>query len=283
MKHSYFSKRADSHPFSFWKLMNYREVFLYEEKDLKEMIIVQGMSISADDESGLGVCHLHATPNFYNTNKPRYDFVEVEVELEDDTTTEIKKGKVLAQVITFLAVREIESATKKYYALVQYLQEEKTVKEVKKKVPHATTIIKHRSMFKKYQWEYTNYGGESRYQVINVDVISIDSITQGAFVIPDFSSISNGNVMVRDDYQNEEEKSDRYWYVPRKFTDRSEWTKSVDVRWTSYEEFDYLTEERLQELEDQAQDNNQDEDQEINRDIPRRNWKQSLPYDLDLG
>jgi hypothetical protein len=209
-------------------------------KDISEgkskLWVLKGMTYEADDNSGLGKGQIHCTPNFGGTGNPRHDFVEVDVEYEE-RSGQIVKGKQLAQVVAcFQETQYDRNAPSKYYAFLQYLELE-TVNppaHAQKKKKNVNNEL-HGSIFKKYKWEYTTYNGRIKsHPVISHGMVMFSSITQLVWVVPDFKSIEvqhsdNLNIGSRIDYVVKGARDDRYWYVPRSFTDRSGWNIEVEA------------------------------------------------------
>jgi hypothetical protein len=95
------------------------------------------------------------------------------------------------------------------------------------------------NVFKQYKWEINRYSG--RNIVAQRDLVEIDSLNGPAWVAPDFGSgvvdRSSGprqskHGLLRHDYQTNPKESDRFFHVPRKFTDR--WFDEIEVnaKWT---------------------------------------------------
>jgi hypothetical protein len=195
--------------------------------------LLQGLKITSSKESQLGVHNIHATTDFNRTGKSRHDFVEVDVEVED-TTGEIVKQKQLAQVIFFLRLSPTDKniKTSRTYALLQFLEEETISPDKKKKKSTGTEKFKkHKSIFKKYKWEKTTHNGEvGVHPILSIGLMRVSSITQPVWIAPDFASMGLGtNLGIRSGYQNVAMTNDRYWHVPRTFTDKSGWNDQLEV------------------------------------------------------
>jgi hypothetical protein len=169
------------------------------------LFLVQAMSYTANEESGMGSGHIYSTMLFNSTKKPRHDFVEVAV--KEDGKDE--PSSVLGQVVTFLEVRRDNESD--YYAVLQYLEE---VKEVRRGRVAAERV------FKKYRWEPDGYKRGTRVQLYGI--VEFASISGPAYVVPDFAAVGASNYGgLRHDYDIKPRPEDRFFHVPRTFTDRS--------------------------------------------------------------
>jgi hypothetical protein len=201
------------------------------------LYLVEGMTYSADEDSGLGKGHIHCTPRFNLTDHPKHDFVEVDVEvMERNGTT--SRGKQPAQVVAFLQVivpndvANNRAFSSRYFAFLQYLELE-TVSPQLAKAPKKVPVIQpHESIFNRYKWEQTNYNDRHSQLSFQVNIVEHTSILQLAWVVPDFRSIEV-NSSLRENYISSPKTADRYWYVPRSFTDRSGWNIEFEAqaRW----------------------------------------------------
>jgi len=98
-------------------------------------------------------------------------------------------------------------------ALVSYLKKETDKKMTEDKLPRKKGNAVR--FFQRYQWEFS-YVGRSLNPVYNVSVIDITTLIGPAYVVRDFHRRSNphcGNIHA----------TDGFTYIPRKFTDRSDW------------------------------------------------------------
>jgi hypothetical protein len=113
---------------------------------------------------------------------------------------------------------------------------------------------KHKSIFNKYKWEYTNYIDEEDEEeeedcsnntqrktkkkkaappvLLSVGLVPVKSISQVVYVVPDFRSMQayGQHSGLRTNYMNVATKTDRYWHVPRTYTDRSGYDHEVEAQ-----------------------------------------------------
>jgi hypothetical protein len=181
------------------------------------------MTYQGTEESAVGKGHIHSAINFKDTGESRHDFVEY-------FTVD---GIRYAQVVTFLEIRRKVEGGKpksKYYAILQQLEEDKIVKKGHIK-----------SCFKKYKWECTGMYSANRpsYQIFETCLVEFDSINGAAWIVPDFDAVGAGSknntrIGLRSDYQTIPLTADRFFHVPRKFTDRYEAEVAEIVEWRNY-------------------------------------------------
>ena len=117
------------------------------QKDLLEnpnasLYLIQGMTYSANAESGLGKGHIYATTDFFG--KCRHDFVEVSVNIDGT------EGVQLAQCIAFLEF-SIAGDAPQHFAVVQYLR--RFDENVKRKKGEPIRRLFKSGVFKSYKWE----------------------------------------------------------------------------------------------------------------------------------
>ena len=155
----------------------------------------------------------------------RYDFVTVKVVYQDDQG-EDTEGYQVAQVISMIQKHTyvIDNENKRvldsneWFFIVQYLDfihlQDKTSK------PHTS-----HEYISVLEWEKDNSQNKSQFVI---DIISLDNIVGSAMVIPCFSFIEKGNKksngkIIDTPITGKPSFNDKFWYVDRKFFDRSGW------------------------------------------------------------
>ena len=211
-----------------------------------KLYLVEGMKYIGGVDTGLGEGKVHCSTNFSGNDISRHDFVEVDTEYEDPKTNRPVSRKQLAQVISFLEVTTGQETS--FYAFLQYLEEEiveaparkgrksAKIKKTNKEGNKIRPDYQHESIFRKYKWEYTNYGRNTAQTSLSLGLVEVSSILQLVWVMPDFPSMEeeeNGYKMRKDYNIKNFTRADRYWHVPRSFTDRSGWNTEIEAhaRW----------------------------------------------------
>jgi hypothetical protein len=175
------------------------------------LFLISGINYSANEESGLGNGKFYATEDF-NGRGPRHDFVEVQLRAADDSAfTQIAQTIALFEYVN-------ERGHSKFIALVQFLEE--CPRAVLQKYHKECTSMKkyHPIHFKLMTWERANDNRPV------MQVVEIEAIQGAAFVQPYFST---GTTPLN----STSKFSDLYWYVNRKFVDRSDWEDTVHQDW----------------------------------------------------
>jgi hypothetical protein len=198
---------------------------IISENTNTEFSVVRAVSYTGSKESGVGKGVIYATAN--NAGKgPRYDFVTVNTNYRDEETGEEVVNYDVAQVLMIIQVhiyrnnqnkREWKSSNN-WYFIVQYMQQ--TILNLNDK-PHTIQ----NGEIKQLIWETKK--NNSNKIVYNVDIISADNLAGSAMVIPYFSFHTkgkNGTTQKTDTPKiGKPSSSDKFFYVDRKFFDRSGW------------------------------------------------------------
>ena len=210
------------------------------ENTMVEFSIVRSASYEGSKESDVGKGVLYATAG--NADKgPRYDYITVKTMYTDKDTGDEVESYTIAQVLVIVQVHIFEhnhqnkrvlKNNNNWYLIVQYMQ--KATGSLYKK-PHT---IQHESIAK-YSWEMRDKKSSDCIPANNtdfyIDMISIDSMIGPAMIIPYFSfqtkkKTNNGIILqkVGTPKINNPHLSDMFWYVDRKFFDRSGWEELND-------------------------------------------------------
>jgi hypothetical protein len=152
----------------------------------------------------IGSGTMYATVQFiHNKNQPRFDFV----------TVSSVDGVELAQVLNFIELSN--GATSKIYAYVAWLTQEDDKKDSKFNYKKGMAS----KYFDRYKYctafNYTSGAFKCR-----IDLIESSSIIGPAYVVPDFKDNDAFNDV-------KPSKHHRFFFVDRKWTDRSDWVESV--------------------------------------------------------
>lgn len=166
--------------------------------DLSSVIIelIQGITIEGNRECLFGKIKLYACAKYGSRRVPRFDFVHVSIDNNESQP---------AQILALLKVTPTTADLNKsnWLAIVQYL----CVDSTSAKKCH----------FSKYKWEERII---SRRRMFFIDIISIESILDHAFMIPDFET---------EPICGNPANSDRFWMIPRDFCDRSGWDNITSI------------------------------------------------------
>ena len=202
---------------------------IISENTNTEFSVVRAVSYTGSKESGVGKGVIYATAN--NAGKgPRYDFVTVNTNYADEETGEEVVNYDVAQVLMIIQVHvyqniqnKREEKSSKWYFIVQYMQ--KATLQLYDK----PFTIQNRAI-KQLIWETKN--NKSNNYVYNVDMISADNLAGSAMVIPYFSFHKKGKneatQKIATPTVGKPSLSDKFWYVDRKFFDRSGWEELND-------------------------------------------------------
>ena len=196
-----------------------------EENTMYEFSIVRCASYEGSKDSDVGKGVIYARGK-------RYDYVNVKVEQEENG--EFTEGYQVAQVLLMLQChkhkniggKRVHQSTK-WFFVVQYMKIMTIDLKVNK--PHTS----HESIHQ-LQWEKIPIANnQSRF---NIDIVSLDSIAGSAMVIPYFSTFyvngrnkSIGKLIKTPPINGKSASSDTFWYVDRKFFDRSGWEELVEI------------------------------------------------------
>jgi hypothetical protein len=221
------------------------------DKSKFEVELVQGVTLLSSEESGVGKHSIHANMNFNGKGVSRHDFIEANVEFE--TLSGVRcESLQLAQVILFLQISRLKKKQEnvvqitsrsddvKLFALLQWMVSEhvdqgeskSSTNKASKVAVGNDKIVKHKSVFQKFKWEYTTYGAKTFQALISVSLIPVSSLSSVVYIAPDFSSMQEKGTRhggLRTDYKEVASRTDRYWYVPRRFTDRSGWNLETEA------------------------------------------------------
>jgi hypothetical protein len=169
--------------------------------------VLSAVCFEGNAESMVGKGIIYAKLQFfYNGNRPRFDFVLV-------ATTD---GVELAQVFTLIELTD-ERKNRRIYAYVAWMYNEE--------IDANKSDIKYgRGSAPKY-FERYKYGVDPKYKggafKCQIDLIESSSIMGSAYVVPDFQCTESFSV--------KPSRTDRFFLVDRKFTDRSDWVNSVII------------------------------------------------------
>ncbi len=200
--------------------------------DNAQLNILQGLKYEANIESGLGEGFIYATNNFNGTGKSRHDFISLQ--LEDGEGIEYQQ---LAIVLVCLQ-SYCEGKSSKFYMIVQTLEKviEKRGDVPVYRPPHFTLW--------KWEQEITDENGKLQFQGKSLYCFSTAAIAEVACVIPRFKKASKRQVESQSSTGGpgsiSTSKDDRFWYVNRKFMDRSGWEDGLEVQWGNDEERNLL-------------------------------------------
>jgi hypothetical protein len=156
------------------------------------------VTISGSAETGVGKVLLHA---YTNKKSERYDFIEVSVG---------ENELWLAQVLGVFQIVS-DNSTSNTLFFIKYL-ESVDGKEKTKSSLNRSDIFSSKSVCSKYRWR-AGIPGET----FDTAIISQDCVANVAFVVPCFMSALK---KVREHI---------FYYIPRKFFDRSGWFEKVSV------------------------------------------------------
>ena len=216
--------------------------------------ILQGAIIRGDVDSGVEPGIIYCTPDYKGEFK-RYDYVVVEVEYDDGT-----KAYPVAQVITIIAmmhpVHKIEEA--QYLFIVQYLQNDNK--------PVGVTNEFNNS-FKQLRWEQKEVVSRGKKQIeFVVDCIAFENIVDTAVIIPFFSFENKRGIQQRMPIMGQPDKDDRFYYLEKRYFDRSGWNElsTVGVNNNNHSLYEYIKENFIGTLptDENAEDENAEEDED---------------------
>ena len=133
-------------------------------------------------------------------------------------------------------VYELDVKISKYFLIVQFLDEDLKFKKQKYRPPHFTV----------WKWEL----GPKEYKNHYIACISTESLVEVACVVPMYST-----AYWDEGYRTSCRQNDRFWYVHRKFIDRSGWDEGFKVDWGNDDEHKLLQVMlKRQELEDDSEE-----------------------------
>ena len=209
---------------SYYIKLRFKNVWnhIISENTNTEFSVIRAVKYEGSKESGVGKGVIYATAN--NAGKgPRYDYVTVKTNYTNEETGENIESYDVAQVLMIIQVhvykniqniREWKSS--KWYFIVQYMQ-----KATFHLYDKPFTI--QNGAIKQLIWETKN----NKSNLYNVDMISADNIAGSAMVIPYFSFHKKGKngttQKIATPTIGKPSSSDKFWYVDRKFFDRSGW------------------------------------------------------------
>ena len=199
-----------------------------KENTMYEFSIVRAASYEGSKDSGVGKGVIYAM-----SKDNRYDYVNVKV-----SYSETEEDVQVAQVLSIIQMHHMKINdnnkriihSTKWFFIVQYMI--RTTNEEENKHEYISTL----------KWE-TVITNNNKIRKFNVDIVSLDSIAGSAMVIPFFSNLadkkSKTKIQTRVNVPliiiGQPKIVDRFWYVERKFFDRSGWVKLHEVQSKNYE------------------------------------------------
>jgi len=195
-----------------------------------ETKIIQGISFVSDEESQMGKGTIYATTRYNKndpmddfTRKPRYDYIYLQYEGEDDSYPTLARVMLIIEIENLCEKSDDDESM--IMLLVQLLQKcENTRGEIQ---------IGDNMLGDLYKWSTTGGGRHTLTEYV-YDVVAVQSVIRPAFVIPIFRE---GYNILRPN------ELDRFMVLDRKFFDRSGWglvnTSNVVVD-SPTEQTDYL-------------------------------------------
>jgi len=232
--------------------------------------ILQGAIFRGDIDSGVEPGIIYCTSDYKGEYK-RYDFVVVEVEYDDGT-----KANQVAQVISIIAKmyprHKIEEA--EYLFIVQYLQND---------INPSGKSNEFNSSFKQLKWEQSEVVNRGKKHLeYSVDCIAFENVVDTAVIIPFFSfdttKTTKRGIHQRIPVMGQPDKDDRFYYIEKRYFDRSGWSELSVVGGDTDELNAYIMEnyigtlpsnkdeEDIEEDEDEEDEDEEDEDEENEED-----------------
>jgi len=190
------------------------EAFPINEWSTLRIRLLSGISYAGNAESNMGKGTLYATGSYGQNVEPRYDFITVLIE-EEQNECDVEGCKVYlsvkaqAQIVALIEVVESDN-TVSHAAVVQYLEKEATRNKSKKAGDVGGTREEY---FPKYKWEIRSYGGAGRKPIFNTEIIDMKCVVGPAIVIPDFA-LNDWNS------SGKPQVSDSFHYVRPEWIDR---------------------------------------------------------------
>jgi hypothetical protein len=189
-----------------------------------EFSIVRCITYEGSKDSGVGKGIIYATAK--NAGKgPRYDYVTVKTTYTDEKTGKDVVSNVVAQVIMIHKVHEYDdirnkkdSKYSKWYLIVQYMRDSTLLLYGKPQTVHHDSI-------KQLIWD------QKKDCSFSIGMIDIEMLVGSAMVIPYFSFSTQKMRKPAEEMQKifttiigkPNVSKDKFWYVDRKFFDRSGW------------------------------------------------------------
>jgi hypothetical protein len=231
--HNYLSKYlrkyfTDNYSEGLWTAMT-------KENTNTEFSIVRCVTYEGSKESGVGEGVIYATAGDKSNDKgPRYDYVTVSIKYEDDKGEKVESN-VVAQVIMIIQLHVFQIVGNKrvvrnenrWFLIVQYMRRAEFHLNSKPRT------IQHGAI-KQLIWDQK----DDRHRSFDVDMISIDNLVGSAMVIPYFTFITTRKIAGKTVSKQkigtptigDPHISDKFWYVDRKFFDRSGWEDLTELK-----------------------------------------------------
>jgi hypothetical protein len=189
-----------------------------------EFGIVRAVTYEGSGDSDVGKGVIYAMPDTKN-NVKRYDYVNVKVEYQNDQGEDIE-GYQAAQVLSIIQKHSYTTTNEnkrddstEWFFIVQYMNTINVEQETSQ--PHSC-----HEYISVLEWETIRDGNTIKY---NIQMISLDNIIGSAMVIPYFSFIekkkSTPGKTIGTPILGSPSRNDKFWYVDRKFFDRSGWNE----------------------------------------------------------
>jgi hypothetical protein len=194
---------------------------------MHEFSIVRAVTYEGSEDSDVGKGVIYAMPDTDN-NVKRYDYVNVKVEYQNDQGEDIE-GYQAAQVLSIIQKHSYTTTndnkrvdSTEWFFIVQYMNTINVEQETSQ--PHS-----YHEYISVLEWEIVKEDNKLKY---NIQMISLDNIIGSAMVIPYFSFIekkkSTTGKTIGTPIVGSPSRNDKFWYVDRKFFDRSGWNE-LDV------------------------------------------------------
>ena len=176
------------------------------------LLLLDGINYEANEESGLGSGRVYATPRHQGGKFPRHDFVVVKVQIIDAEGHPVFIDQV-AQAIAFFDYQTKVNGEwiSKFFILAQTFN----VLPMRSKY--------HPEYFSLLEWERHPEHSTRHFMMLE----EVEVVQGAAFVIPCYKDKN----AVRTDMITKSSFTDNYWYIHRKFMDRSGYEEEVILEW----------------------------------------------------
>ncbi len=197
-----------------------------------EFSIVRCITYEGSKDSGVGKGVIYATAKNGKKGPPRYDYVTVKTTYRDEKTGKDVVSNVVAQVIMIIQVHVYEDIRNKneqtkyskWYLIVQYMRDSTLLLYGKPQT------VRHDAI-KQLIWD------QNKDRSFSIGMIDIEMLVGSAMVIPYFSSSIPKMRKPAEEIQKiftpiagkPNVSKDKFWYVDRKFFDRSGWEELIEI------------------------------------------------------